>query len=150
MSGKEPPPFWEQPLASLDRAQWEALCDGCGQCCRHKVEDEDSGRVWPTNVGCRLLDLRTARCMDYANRRRTVPDCVTLTPALAGSLPWLPATCAYRLRAAGKPLPEWHHLICGDPEAVHRAGIGVRGKLLSEDFAGPIENHIVWDEAYDG
>ena len=25
--------FWEdRPLEALDRAQWEALCDGCGKC----------------------------------------------------------------------------------------------------------------------
>ena len=141
--------FWEAPIETLNRQQWEALCDGCGQCCRHKVEDEDTGRVWPTNVGCRLLDLKTAKCSDYGNRKRYVPDCVQLTPSLAASLPWLPATCAYRLRADGEPLPEWHHLVCGDPEAVHKAGFGVRGKLVNEDLAGPIENHIVWDAAYD-
>ena len=143
------PGFIGMPIEALTREEWEALCDGCGQCCRHKVEDEDTGRVWPTNVGCRLLDLKTAQCKDYKNRLKYVPDCVQLTPALAGSLTWLPATCAYRLRADGKPLPEWHYLVSGDREAVHRAGIGVRGKLLHEDFAGPIENHVVWDEAYD-
>ena len=144
-----PAPFWEKPLPRLSGEEWEALCDGCGQCCRHKVEDEDSGRVWPTNVGCRLLDIATARCSDYAGRKRHVPDCVRLTPAALRQISWLPATCAYRLRAAGQPLPEWHYLVCGDRDAVHRAGISVRGKLLSEDIAGPIENHIVWDEAYD-
>ncbi len=141
--------FWEKPIESLNREQWEALCDGCGQCCRHKVEDEDTGRVWPTNVGCQLLDLHTGSCSDYKHRRRQVPDCVQLTPKLAHKLPWLPATCAYRLRAEDKPLPEWHYLISGDREAVHRAGASIRGKLISEDLAGPIENHIVWDAAYD-
>lgn len=142
------PRFWEKPIAALNREEWEALCDGCGQCCRHKVEDEDSGRVWPTNVGCRLLDLRSGQCSDYKNRRKSVPDCVQLTPKLAGTLPWLPATCAYRLRAEGQPLPSWHYLICGARDAVHKEGHSIRGKLLSEDIAGPIENHIVWDEAY--
>lgn len=142
------PRFWELPIEVLTREEWEALCDGCGQCCRHKVEDEDSGRVWPTNVGCRLLDLRTAQCSDYRNRRKTVPDCVQLTPKLAHRLPWLPATCAYRRCAEGQPLPEWHYLICGDRDAVHHEGHSIRGKLLHEDLAGPIENHIVWDEAY--
>lgn len=142
------PRFWELPIEALTREEWEALCDGCGQCCRHKVEDEDSGRVWPTNVGCRLLDLRTAQCSDYRNRRKTVPDCVQLTPKLAHRLPWLPATCAYRRCAEGQALPEWHYLISGDRDAVHREGHSIRGKLLHEDLAGPIENHIVWDEAY--
>ena len=138
--------FWERPLEALSRPEWEALCDGCGQCCLHKVEDADSGRVWPTNVACRLLDLKTARCADYKGRRALVPDCVRLTPKLAGSLPWLPATCAYRLRAAGEPLPAWHYLVCGDREAVHRAGASVLGKAVSEVIAGPLEQHILWGD----
>ncbi|MGN6357598.1 MAG: YcgN family cysteine cluster protein [Novosphingobium sp.] len=137
-------PFWEQPIDRLSRAEWEALCDGCGQCCLHKVEDEDTGEVYPTNVACKLLDLKTARCSDYRSRRMFVPDCLRLTPRLAAELSWLPATCAYRLRAEGRPLPEWHYLVCGDPEAVHRAGISVRGKAISEVLAGPLEQHIVW------
>lgn len=140
--------FWEQPLSALSAEEWEALCDGCGQCCRHKVEDEDSGRVWPTNVGCKLLDLKSGLCSDYKHRRKSVPDCVQITPALAGTLPWLPKTCAYRLRANGQPLPEWHYLISGDREAVHKAGVSIRGKLVSELLAGDIENHIAWDEGY--
>ena len=139
-------PFWERPLASLDKAEWEALCDGCGQCCLHKVEDADSGRIWPTNVACKLLDLKTARCSDYKHRRQYVPDCLRLTPKLAASLEWLPATCAYRLRADGQPLPHWHYLISGDREAVHRAGASVIGKAISEVLAGPLEQHIDWGD----
>lgn len=138
--------FWERPIESLSREQWEALCDGCGKCCLHKVEDEDTGDIYPTNVACKLLDLSTARCRDYRNRRIYVPDCLRLTPKLAGELAWLPDSCAYRLRAAAKPLPDWHYLISGDREAVHRAGASVVGKAISETVAGPLENHIVWDE----
>jgi uncharacterized cysteine cluster protein YcgN (CxxCxxCC family) len=130
----------------LNRSEWEALCDGCGQCCLHKVEDEDTGAVYPTNVACKLLDLGTARCADYANRRKFVPDCLRLTPEVAATATWLPATCAYRRRAEGLPLPEWHYLLTGDREAVHRAGISICGKVVSEVFAGPIEQHIVWPE----
>ena len=54
--------FWELPLEALDRAAWEALCDGCGRCCLHKLEDEDTGEVVETNVACRLLDPMNARC----------------------------------------------------------------------------------------
>lgn len=136
-------PFWERPLASLSRAEWEALCDGCGKCCLHKVEEEESGAIHFTNVACRMLDLQTARCKDYRNRRAHVPDCLRLTPRLAAEVEWLPASCAYRLRAAGKPLPGWHYLISGDREAVHRAGASVAGKVVSEDVAGPLEHHIV-------
>lgn len=139
-------PFWERPLSTLNTEEWEALCDGCGQCCLHKVEDADSGRIWPTNVACKLLDLKTARCADYKNRRKFVPDCVRLTPELAADLPWLPATCAYRLRAKGEPLPSWHPLLTGDPATVKAAGASVVGKAISEVLAGPLENHIIWGD----
>ena len=99
--------FWERPLADLNRAEWEALCDGCGRCCLHKLEDADTGEIEETNVACRLLDCSTARCSDYPNRKAFVPDCLQLTPSLAGKLPWLPETCAYRRRAEGEPLPRW-------------------------------------------
>ncbi|KTE16013.1 YcgN family cysteine cluster protein [Sphingopyxis sp. H115] len=136
-------PFWEAPLASLDAGQWEALCDGCGKCCLHKLEDEDTGRIYPTNVACRLLDLSTARCGDYKHRRRHVPDCLTLTRAKVDDLEWLPQTCAYRLRAEGAPLPGWHYLVCGDRDAVHRAGESIVGWAVGEEVAGPLENHLV-------
>lgn len=135
-------PFWERPIEALNREEWEALCDGCGKCCLHKLEDEDTGDFYATNVACKLLDLTTARCKDYRHRRRHVPDCVRLSPRSAASIGWLPASCAYRLRANGQPLPEWHYLICGDRDAVHRAGQSVVGKAISEEFAGPIEHHI--------
>jgi uncharacterized cysteine cluster protein YcgN (CxxCxxCC family) len=140
MSGK----FWEDtPLDKLDRAQWEALCDGCGKCCIHKLEDEDTGEMLATNVACRLLDRRSGQCSDYRNRRAYVAECVRLTPKILGTLDWLPTTCAYGLRAAGLPLPGWHYLVSGDREAVHRAGQSVRGWTISEDDAGDFENHIV-------
>jgi uncharacterized cysteine cluster protein YcgN (CxxCxxCC family) len=135
--------FWEKPLESLDRAQWEALCDGCGKCCLHKVEDPRTGEIFPTNVACRLLDRDTARCSNYRLRRALVPDCLRLTPAKISGIDWLPESCAYKLRAAGKPLPSWHHLVCGDPDAVHRLGHSVRGWTVSETLAGDLEDHIV-------
>lgn len=136
-------PFWERPIATLSTDEWEALCDGCGKCCLHKLEDEDTGAFYETNVACKLLDLKTARCSDYKNRRRHVPDCVRLTPKLAADLPWLPDSCAYRLRAENLPLPAWHYLVCGDRDAVHRAGASVVGKAISETIAGPLENHVI-------
>lgn len=142
-----PTPFWEKPLAQLSRNEWEALCDGCGKCCLHKLETEsDDGtqvRVYPTNVACRLLDRDTGRCSDYRNRRKYVPDCLQLTAAKLDDLPWLPMTCAYRLRAQGQPLFDWHYLLSGDREDVHRAGQSVRGWTVAETLAGPLEQHLV-------
>lgn len=136
--------FWEDtPLDQLDRAQWEMLCDGCGKCCLHKLEDEDSGAVYPTNVACKLLDRRQGQCTDYRNRRAYVPECVRLSAANVRDIEWLPRTCAYRLRAAGEPLPQWHYLVCGDREAVHRAGESTRGWTVSELDVGDLENHLV-------
>lgn len=154
-SGSEVP-FWERPLDTLNDAEWEALCDGCGQCCLHKLEDEDSGAIYETNVACTLLDTCTARCTDYANRRQIVPDCLQLTRETAGTLAWLPGSCAYRVRAAGRPLPAWHYLISGSRESVIEAGVSVAGRVISEDDAGPIEEHVIiagyeliegWDES---
>lgn len=135
--------FWEKPLEALDRQEWEALCDGCGKCCLHKVEDEESGEILGTNIACRLLDRHSCRCSNYRGRRAFVPDCVRLTPDKVGTLRWLPSTCAYRLRSEGKQLPEWHYLISGDREAVHEAQVSVRGWTVSEDDAGDYEHHLI-------
>jgi uncharacterized cysteine cluster protein YcgN (CxxCxxCC family) len=136
-------PFWEKPLFELDRGQWEALCDGCGRCCLHKLEDEDSGTLYPTNVACKLLDRRTGHCRDYKNRKKIVDDCVKLDRRKLGALEWLPDSCAYRLRAQGKPLPDWHYLVSGSRETVHEAGQSTRGWTVSEEDAGELEFHIV-------
>jgi uncharacterized protein len=135
--------FWELPLGALTRAEWEALCDGCGRCCLHKIEDADTGEIIDTNVACRLLDTGTARCTDYRNRKAFVPDCLRLTPAIVATVSWLPQTCAYRLRQEEKPLHDWHPLISGDPDTVRRAGVSVVGRVVSEVDAGPLEHHIV-------
>jgi uncharacterized cysteine cluster protein YcgN (CxxCxxCC family) len=138
--------FWELPLADLDRAEWEMLCDGCGRCCLHKLEDEDTGEIAHTNVACKLLDTETARCRDYRHRKGFVPDCLRLTLKLVYTVPWLPETCAYRRRAENRPLPEWHPLLTGSQEAMRRAGKSVAGRVVSETDAGPLEHHIVdWD-----
>lgn len=136
--------FWEtKTLAELDRGQWEALCDGCGKCCIHKLEDDETGELYPTNVACRMLDRRSGQCKDYRNRRAYVPDCVRLTVKNVYTTDWLPSTCAYRLRANGEKLPDWHYLVSGDREAVHRAGESTRGWTVSEDDAGELEFHLV-------
>ena len=136
--------FWEDlPLDALDRAQWEALCDGCGKCCLHKLEDEETGELIATNVACKLLDRRMGRCTDYRHRHAYVSECVRLSMRNVLTIEWLPSTCAYRLRGAGEPLPGWHYLVCGDPEAVHRAGESTRGWTISEVEAGDLEHHMV-------
>lgn len=141
-------PFWrEKALGDMSAEEWESLCDGCARCCLNKLEDIDSGDIAYTSVACRLLDLKTCRCTDYAHRTRYVPDCVNLTPENAKLLSWLPSTCAYRVLAEGGDLADWHPLVSGDPESVKRAGISVAGRVISERDAGDLEDHVVvWPE----
>jgi uncharacterized cysteine cluster protein YcgN (CxxCxxCC family) len=131
-SGNEP--FWRTtPLEAMDQQQWESLCDGCGRCCLIKLEDEDTGAILATDIGCRLFDGTNCRCKDYPNRSSSVPDCVTLTPHAVRTLRWLPPTCAYRLVAEGRDLPWWHPLVSGDPETVVAAGVSVRGRVFASE-----------------
>ncbi|SDC27588.1 hypothetical protein SAMN05444678_102161 [Sphingomonas sp. YR710] len=137
-------PFWEvKGLDEMTRAEWESLCDGCGKCCLHKLEDDETGELHPTNVACKLLDRHSGRCGDYKRRKIFVPECVRLTPRALRELDWLPQTCAYRLLDEGKPLADWHPLVSGDPESVHRAGQSVRGWTVSENDVGDLEHHLV-------
>jgi hypothetical protein len=140
-------PFWKRKrLAELDHEEWESLCDGCGLCCLQKLEDEDDGSVYYTRIACKLLDLQSCRCSDYPNRRRTVPDCIQLTPSSADEFRWLPPTCGYRLVAEGKDLLPWHPLVSGDSESVHAAGISHAGKMLSETSVAEQdwEEHLIF------
>ncbi len=134
------PPFWEKPLEALTRPEWEKLCDGCGRCCLIKLEDDDTGAIYPTSVACQLLDRESCRCGDYRNRRDHVPDCIRLTLKKLNDIRWLPPTCAYVLRAAGKPLPPWHPLLSGDPDSIHRAGVSVRGRVEADETEVEIDD----------
>ncbi|WP_455198987.1 YcgN family cysteine cluster protein [Kaarinaea lacus] len=136
-------PFWElKSLDELTTDEWESLCDGCGKCCLHKLEDEDTGEVYVCNVACRLLDLASCRCRDYSRRKSLVPDCLVLTPERVDEFHWLPSTCAYRLLSEGKPLATWHPLVSGNSMSVHTAGISICGRVVSEDDAGDLHQHI--------
>lgn len=138
------PRFWETvPLSKMTPTEWEALCDGCGKCCLNKLEFEDTGEVAFTRVACRLLDGDACRCTKYDTRRQYVPECVFLTPkTLAKVAYWMPSTCAYKLIFQGKPIPDWHPLLTGDPESTHRSGNSVRGWTVPE-FAVPEED---WED----
>lgn len=138
------PPFWERKtLREMTRDEWESLCDGCGKCCLNKLEHEVTGEILYTDVACRLLDLDTCRCTSYADRHRFVSDCRKLTPLNVHTIAWLPTTCAYRLLAEGETLRWWHPLVSGDPKTVEKAGISVRGRIVSERDTLDLENHVV-------
>lgn len=133
-------PFWKsKTLEQMSDAEWESLCDGCALCCLQKLEDEDTGEVHYTHLVCRYLDSESCRCGDYRNRSKLVPNCVWLTRENIDQFHWLPATCAYRLVAQNKELPDWHPLISGSSDSVHEAGVSVKGKTLSEEYVHPDE-----------
>ena len=122
-------------MAEMDRAEWEALCDGCARCCLYKLQDDETGEIFYTNVVCRLLDTHRCRCRDYMQRQKLMPTCLVLDADLVKRLAWMPKTCAYRLLAEGKDLPDWHPLVTGDPNSVHHAGISVRYRVVEEKDA---------------
>ena len=139
-------PFWRgKTLAQLSTEQWEALCDGCGRCCLEKLKSPTTGKVYYTRVACHLLDTDACRCTHYALRHALVSNCVELRPDNIPRLRWLPKTCAYRLVAAGRELPEWHPLVSGSPDSVHKAGISVRGWAVCPQSVYPddLEKYIL-------
>jgi len=126
--------YWKRKsLAEMNATEWEGLCDGCALCCMHKLEDEDSGEIFYTDIACRLLDIDSCRCSDYSNRVKIVAECLVLSVDQPESFEWLPNSCAYKRLANGQELPDWHPLISGNSESVHAAGISVRGKASSEN-----------------
>ncbi len=142
-------PFWQTlALTDMSQQQWESLCDGCGKCCLHKLEDEDTHEIFYTDIACRYLS-ESCRCQCYAQRAQKVAACLTLRPQDLNRVTWLPSTCAYRLIAEGSELPAWHPLVSGDPNSVHQAGQSVKGRFVAELSVDTddYEDHIVfWPE----
>ncbi|EJF83040.1 YcgN family cysteine cluster protein [Bartonella rattimassiliensis] len=137
-------PFWKvKKLEDLSFSEWESLCDGCGRCCLHKVEDDDTGDLYATSIACRLLDGKTCRCRDYIHRQSIVPDCISLDVTTVKTVRWLPESCAYKLIYEGKDLPWWHPLVSGDYQMVHKAHISARSYIeIYEDELSSEEDYL--------
>ena len=132
--------FWkEKHLGEMSNQEWEALCDGCGQCCLHKLVNDETADVFYTRVACQLLDAETGRCTRYTQRFKVVEDCLDVRQMHSSQLAWMPRSCAYRRLAEGKPLPDWHPLLTGDPQSVVAAGVAVAGRTISESI-GNLDN----------
>jgi uncharacterized cysteine cluster protein YcgN (CxxCxxCC family) len=57
----------------------------------------------------------------------------------------MPDTCAYRLIAEGKELPEWHHLVSDSPHTIHEIGMSVQDRSICETEVGEndLEEYLV-------
>jgi len=139
-------PFWiAKSLAQLDSQEWESLCDGCGQCCLVKLTDDDTDKVYVTNIACSLLDIESCTCQDYEHRAEKVSACLLLSIDKPELFELLPETCAYRCLYEDRPLPEWHHLVSENKQAVYNNGLSVRDFAVSEEYIHPdqLEDHII-------
>lgn len=138
--------FWKRKsLQEMSQQEWESLCDGCGKCCLQKLEDEDDGTVYYTDIVCRYM-TDDCRCSEYEKRHELVPNCVWLKPSDVEDFFWLPATCAYRILAEGRDLPTWHPLVAGDPDIIHAVNISVKHMELVKDDQIPEDewqDHVI-------
>ncbi len=68
--------FWKKKsLEEMNQEEWEALCDGCARCCLYKLQDEETGEVFYTNVSC------SGFCA-YPTRRWPHPAITGIFPAM--------------------------------------------------------------------
>jgi len=143
--------FWETiPFDQLNQKQWESICDGCAQCCAHKLQDEDTDEIFYTNIVCEYLDTNKCQCSVYADRHTYVPDCIKITAENAKELSWIPETCGYKLLANGKPLPDWHPLVTGSRNSTEQANMSIRDKVISEADIDmdDLEDYLVEDDYF--
>ena len=140
--------FWKKKLNKFNKEEWEALCDRCGKCCLIKLEDEDSGKIYYTNISCKLLCVKTGNCKNYVNRKTIVKDCTTLNFKNIDNLKWMPKTCSYRLINEGKTLPSWHYLLTGSFQEMKKQRMCVRNRVTNEKEIDikKIQNYITdWE-----
>ena len=141
-------PFWRvKKMKDMNKQEWESLCDNCGKCCCIRLEDEETGDIYITDVACKLFDAETCKCTSYASRSEKVSDCVKLTKDNIDKLQWMPRTCAYRLISEGKELPYYHHLVSGSSSTIHDEGMSVKNEVVSETIVSEdeqIKRIVIW------
>ena len=136
--------FWlTKKLTEMSQSEWESLCDQCGQCCLHKLEDEDNGQIAFTRVACNFIDIKTCHCNCYSQRTETVSYCIDLKQHDFSEFKWLPVTCAYRLLSENQPLPQWHPLITGNTNSVREAGMTISSYAVKESEVEDMEDYII-------
>lgn len=114
--------------------EWESICRRCGKCCLVKLEDEDSGEIYYTNVVCRYFNEEKMECSVYDRRSVVVPECLKLSPENINKIKWMPKTCAYR------ELFE---------DGAHAAKTTIKGRVVHEGeiSADELEDYIVdWED----
>ena len=141
---KEKNKFWKyKTLKQMTDQEWESLCDGCGKCCLHKLEDIGTREISISNVSFMYLDQNTCACTDYKNRQKNVSDCIKLSTENIEELSWLPHTCSYRLVFNNDDLPVWHHLITGDKNTIHEEGMSVKNYSVNEKDIKDVNEYIL-------
>lgn len=136
--------FWEKySLGELNSKEWEALCDGCGQCCLLREVDHQEVVVY--GIACELLDIDHSRCSDYKNRLKKVPGCHKLTPKNVPNYTWLPDTCAYRRVYLNQPLPTWHPLLTGCETRMNKKRMSVSSYAVEQQKMSrrQMDNYII-------
>jgi uncharacterized cysteine cluster protein YcgN (CxxCxxCC family) len=139
--------YWQhKSLEDMTVQEWEGICDGCAKCCLHKfIDDQDvlepsttdhiqqGEKIHYTNIACQLLNTKTCACTQYSKRTTLVPECVKLTKDNLKDIFFMPPSCSYRRIYEGRGLPSWHPLLNKDKKtAMHKAGMSVRGKTISD------------------
>ena len=148
-------PFWEEKtLEEMTPDEWESMCDHCGLCCIVRIEDENNGDVYDTNVICAHYDCESRQCADYGTRTTFEDGCVQLTPALLETFDWLPDSCAYVRHAKGLPLLAGHPLLGqaeldGDTQIINVVDKYAPMGLIKNNEEVIHEQHLVFPDEFE-
>ena len=138
--------FWKKNFHEMTEEEWESLCDRCGKCCLVKLQDVDTDETIYTSIACQQFDNNLCECKNYKTRKLLVPDCVKITPDNVNDLPWLPPSCSYLLLANNKDLPEWHHLLTGNTDEMHRLKKSIKNKVNYAEKDTDYQDYIIEDK----